>query len=305
MIKVLKNIISPFIGIFIILISVQLDAQAECNKDDINYYLEKGFTTEQVTALCSEKEVSINNNTEDIYKSFSDEYADEQDEEYVRKMRIERQVFFKSALGAQNIKLSRDLLIFNVYECAREGLAKPGSDYNKEGCATIKTTVKLSEVEVSEKEFKEKVFFGVRSILVKGNVKTEIIGGMEALDPYDAKVLKGKILARLKENEGEALVPIKQGLNFSYALETFKEIVAFHKQLANKTLGKNLGGKLEIPEFITKEDNNYIIENKEKKLKFSNDEDKSNDGSIVFDDMNESSPKESAGNNQIPDDVFN
>ena len=72
-----------------------------------------------------------------------------------------------------------------------------------------------------------------------------------------------------------------------------------------KTLGKNLGGKLEIPEFITKEDNNYIIENKEKKLKFSNDEDKSNDGSIVFDDMNESSSKESAGNNQIPDDVFN
>ena len=170
MIKVLKNIISPFIGIFIILISVQLDAQAECNKDDINYYLEKGFTTEQVTALCSEKEVSINNNTEEIYKSFSDEYADEQDEEYIRKMRIERQVFFKSALGAQNIKLARDLLIFDLYECARDGLAKPGSDFNKKGCAVVKTTVKLSEVEVSEKEFKEKVFFGVRSILVKGNV---------------------------------------------------------------------------------------------------------------------------------------
>ena len=30
---------------------------------------------------------------EDVYKSYSEEYADEEDEEYVRKMRIERQVF--------------------------------------------------------------------------------------------------------------------------------------------------------------------------------------------------------------------
>ena len=80
-------------------------AAAKCNKEDINYYLEKGFTTEQVTALCSEN-ISTSKKTEEIYRSFSDEYADEQDEEYIRKMRIERQVFFKSALGAQNIKLS-------------------------------------------------------------------------------------------------------------------------------------------------------------------------------------------------------
>ena len=36
---------------------------------------------------------------EDAYKSYSEEYADEEDEEYLRKMRIERQVFFKSSLG--------------------------------------------------------------------------------------------------------------------------------------------------------------------------------------------------------------
>ena len=308
MYKVLKKITSFFAGIIAIFISMHFNAQAECKKEDINYYLEKGFTTEQITALCSENEITIGNKTtEDIYQSFSDEYADEQDDQYLRKMRIERQVFFKSALGAQNVVLSRDLLIFNLYECAREGLAKPGSDFNKEGCAVVKTTVKLSEVEVSEKVFKEKVVFGVKSILVKGNVKTEIIGGMDGLDPYDAKVLNNKVLGRLRQHKGEALIPIKQGLNFQYALDTFKEIVAFHKQLANEALGKDLGGKLEIPEF-TKEDNNYITENKENKenkLKLSNDEDASDDGTIVFDDMNTSSSKESTSNNQIPDDVFN
>ena len=127
---------------------------------------------------------------------------------------------------------------------------------------------------------------------------------MDGLDPYDAKVLNSKVLARLRQHKGEALIPIKKGLNFRYALDTFKEIVAFHKQLANKTRGKDLGGKLEIPEF-TKEDNNYITENKEDKLKLSNDEDAGDDSTIVFDDMNTSSSKESTSNNQIPDDVFN
>ena len=45
-------------------------------------------------------------------------------------------------------------------------------------------------------------------------------------------------MGRLSKYKGQALVPIKQGLNFQYALDTFKEIVAFHKQLANKALGK-------------------------------------------------------------------
>ena len=71
------------------------NAIASCSKEDIDYYLKKGFSTEQVTALCSRDDFS--NVKEDVYKSYGDEYADEQDAEYLRKMRIERQVFFKSS----------------------------------------------------------------------------------------------------------------------------------------------------------------------------------------------------------------
>ena len=105
------------------------------------------------------------------------------------------------------------------------------SDYNKAGCAEVLTTIKLSEVEVIvEKEFKEKVFFGNRQILVQGNVTSKIVGGMDELKQYDADVLKKKILRRLSKNKGQVLIPLKKGLNFEYALETFKEIVAFHKK---------------------------------------------------------------------------
>ena len=77
--------------------------------------------------------------------------------------------------------------------------------------AEVLTTIKLSEVEVIEKEFKEKVFFGNRQILVQ-NVTSRIVGGMDELSQYDADVLKKKILRRLSKNKGQVLIPLKKGL---------------------------------------------------------------------------------------------
>ena len=299
----IKNKLTIFLSTALMLVAYGT-ALAKCNKEDINYYLEKGFTTEQVTSLCSEN-ISTSKKTEEIYRSFSDEYADEQDEDYIRKMRIERQVFFKSALGAQNIKLRRDHLIFDQYQCAKDGFAKPGSDRNFMGCAVVLTKIKLSEVEVDEKEHKEKVFFGTRSIRVKGNVITKITGGMEGLSEYDAKVLNDKVLARLAKNKGETYIPIKQGLNFSYALETFKEIVAFHKELATKKkIGTGLGGKLNVDDLNLEPQDDYIIEKEDKGFKWSNEADDSIDGALVFDDL-PSVDLDQGTSNEIPEDVFN
>ena len=67
----------------IFLFLINGNVSAECTKENIDYYLEKGFTTEQVTALCSRNlEFKEKSNT---YESFSDEYADEQDAEYVKR----------------------------------------------------------------------------------------------------------------------------------------------------------------------------------------------------------------------------
>ena len=296
-----KKFYNLAIGLLSLLTS--FNVHSACSKDDINYYLEKGFTTDQVTALCSDEIIS--SKKEETYRAFSDEYADEQDEEYVRKMRIERQVFFKSALGATNVKIRGDKLSFNTYECAKDGLAKPGADLNKKGCAVVLSIVNLSKVNVSEKEFKEKVFFGSRSILVTGDVVNKIIGGMEGLSDYDANVLKKKVMARMSKTEGSVLVPIKKGLNFDYALETFKEIVAFHKGLLDKKkLGQNLGGQLEVDDFDLSQDAEYIIEEKKSELNFSNEKDDSIDGTIVFDDMPLDESNTTNDNDEIPESVF-
>ena len=298
--KNLKKIITHTVGILFLLI-FNNNVYAKCNKEDINYYLEKGFTTEQVTALCSGEVATSQNPMNDIYKSFGEEYADEQDLEYLKKMRVERQVFLKSAIGAQKVRIKDTFLSYETEMCGRNSIKKSGSaeGSNIEGCATIRTEIDLANIEVSMKEKREKIFFGTKEILVKGSIKYRVVGGLTNLTPFEKKILKPMIVKKLKK--GETKIPIRSGLDFTYALENFIDIVDFHKGLVIRT-GKsnNLGGNLEIEDFDVK-DNNYIIEDTETKLNFSNEVDDTVDGNIVFDDLS-STQKES---DEIPEDVFN
>ena len=43
------------------------NVSAKCSKEDINYYLEKGFSPDQITSLCSD-EVTLSNKKEEAYK---------------------------------------------------------------------------------------------------------------------------------------------------------------------------------------------------------------------------------------------
>ena len=92
---------------------------ANCSKEDINYYLEKGFSHDQVTKLCSHQATPKNNNN---YMSFKDEYIDTQDAEYQKRMRIERQVFLKGSIAARNIRIRGNTLTYLEEICGRTGL---------------------------------------------------------------------------------------------------------------------------------------------------------------------------------------
>ena len=278
-------------------------ASAKCSKADIDYYLEKGFTTEQVTAMCSEEITPLVDLKDDVYKTFSDEYADEQDEEYLKKMRIERQVFLKSAIGAQKVKIKGTTLSYESEICGRNAIKLTGATdrANIEGCAAIVTLINLSNIEVSMKQRREKIFFGTKEIFVTGDVKYRIVGGLEHLSLFEKNILEPMLLKKLKN--GEAKIPIRKGLDFNYALENFTEIVDFHNEvLGKKFLGKNLGGKLDVDDLNLDQENNYIIEKEENKLRLSNDADEETiNGTLVFDDLN---AQDSGSVSEIPESVF-
>lgn len=297
-VKITKTVMN--IGLFYIFAG---SVNAKCSKEDVDYYLEKGFTTEQVAAMCSKEIISSIDLKNDVYKTFSDEYADEQDEEYVKKMRIERQVFLKSAIGAQKIKIKGTTLSYESEICGRNAIKLTGATdrANIEGCAAIVTLINLSNIEVSMKQRREKIFFGTKEIFVTGDVKHRIIGGLEHLSSFEKSILEPMLLKKLQN--GEARIPIRKGLDFNYALENFTEIVDFHNEvLGKKFLGKNLGGKLDVDDLNLDQENNYIIEKEENKLRLSNDADEETiNGTLVFDDLN---AQDSGSVSEIPESVF-
>ncbi len=300
--NLIKNILKIQISLTIFIMVITYDAHAKCSKKDIDYYLEKGFTTEQITGICSEEPLITNSSKRDeLYRSFNEEYADEQDEEYLKEMRIQRQVFLKSAIAAQQIKIKGTNLSFLSTLCGRNSLKKSGTSDKAtiEGCAEIRTTIDLANIEVSKKMKREKVIMGAKQILVKGKIEHKIVGGMTNLTTFEKNILEPLLIKKIRKNE--ARIPIKSGLDFTYALENFNDLVDFHKGLSLK-IGKNkdLGGNLEIEDFDVK-NNKYIIEDAEKKLKLSNEVDDTIDDNIVFDDLS-TTQKES---DEIPEDIFN
>lgn len=302
MIKTIEIKMKTILNIMLIYIFAN-SANAKCIKEDIDYYLEKGFTTEQISAMCTEDIIPTGEQKRDVYKTFSDEYADEQDKEYLKKMRIERQVFLKSAIGAQKVKIKGTTLSYESEICGRNSIKKSGASEgsNIEGCSIIITLINLSNIEVSMKQRREKIFFGTKEIFVTGDVKHKIIGGLNHLSSFDKSILEPMLLAKLKN--GEARIPVRNGLDFNYALENFIDIVDFHKDvLGNTYLGKNLGGKLDADDLILDKKSDYIIEKKENKLRLTNNIDEDNvNGTIVFDDLNS---QDSESVNEIPESVF-
>ena len=69
--------------ILLILAILSNSVFAECKKEDITYYLDKGFTHEQITKLCSD-ELSSKSANSSSYTSFKDEYIDKTDLEYLK-----------------------------------------------------------------------------------------------------------------------------------------------------------------------------------------------------------------------------
>ena len=271
---------------------------ANCSKEDINYYLEKGFSHDQVTKLCSSESKSKKNNN---YISFKDEYVDTQDAEYQKRMRIERQVFLKGSIAARYVKIRGSILSYLEEICGRNSIKKSGSadGANVEGCAMVKTSINLANIEVNPNAKRERVFFGDKQIHVKGEVDKKIVGGLENLDAFSKKLITPVLMQKISSKPDEARIPIKKGLDFNYALESFNDIVNYEKQRKSQVkFENNMGGSLKDDDLnMTKGDDFLIEEEKGFEIRFSNDE--SIDDDIIFEDI------EGNSSDEIPDEVFN
>ena len=209
-------------------------AWAECSRDDIQFYLDKGFTTEQVTLLCSKP----GGEEKKKYRAYTDEYVDRQDQEYQVRMRVEREAALRNAIEATDIRLERGYLYYVRPQCVSEGVEKDRA-FGLKSCPDIRYRIKLAGLEIDEKPYKKRFLFGQKMVRVIGEIKRQEMPGAfsDIPDEYWRNVLRKRL-----EKGNSTKIPLRDGVDFHFARGALKDMAEFETERARQLAGGQGGG---------------------------------------------------------------
>ena len=215
-------------AVFLLLFSAPL-AWAECSRDDIQFYLDKGFTTEQVTLLCSKPA----SERKKKYHAYTEEYVDRQDQEYQARMRVEREAALRNSIEAIDIRLERGYLYYVRPQCVSEGVEKDRA-FGLKSCPNIRYRIKLAGLKVDEKEHKKRFLFGQKMIRVTGQIRRQEMPGAFAdiPDEYWRNVLRKRL-----EKGNKTKIPLRDGVDFHFARGALKDMAEFETERARQLAG--------------------------------------------------------------------
>ena len=176
--------------------------QAECSRNDVEYFLKKGFSRDQVVAIC---EVAKPKQPGEPEAQDDGEY-DAYSKELEARMRIERKLqreeddvaLLKAAIAGEDIKVTSNWLDFKSPFCIAAG-NNPDVEARVKVCPLVLYRIYFKDLQVKDYERKYLVF-GTREIEVEGKIKRKLLHDfkgyppgmrMQLLDAYKANVRRG------------------------------------------------------------------------------------------------------------------
>lgn len=197
------------------------EAQAGCTRDDVQFYLDRGFTTEQVTQLCGTAKPAQPSGSK--YRAYTDEYVDREDESYQVRVRAEREVFLRSSIAAGGVALRGGNLFYTREICVAEG-NESEREVRRRACPQIRFRIRLADLEINPDPKRRRLLFGQNQIEVTGNIqRTELPGSFSEIpDLYWQDILRAKL-----EKGPTTRIPLRSGVDFQFAYDALRDMVAF------------------------------------------------------------------------------
>ena len=219
------------------LLCVAAQAQAECAREDVQFYLDKGFTQEQVTKLCAPAAAAPARPAAKRYRAYADEYVDREDTEYTARLRIEREVFLRNSIEATDIRVNDGHLHYTRENCVSEGVEKDRA-FGLKACPEVQFRIRLAELEIDAEEHKRRFLFGLPLIRVTGRIERRALpGGFDHIpNEYNRKLLRAKL-----ERGPTTKIPLRRGVDFHFARTALQDIVDFETRRAERR-AKEPGG---------------------------------------------------------------
>ncbi len=196
-----------------------------CSKSDIDYYLQRGFTNDQVVQLCAGPAVTQNTSqstTQNIAQSNAQvntqSQAQKQQSQQNNQVR-EDQSYLSAAIDAENISMTSQNMTLYPRECIDYGpsTGKASADLIETICVNTKLNINFTGMKIG-KATKGLLFVRDSSLNIKGNIQRELLG-MNELRRQD----KEAILEKLSTNPTEVFLRIRKGINPSSVGDRLKK----------------------------------------------------------------------------------
>ena len=193
-------------------------AQAECSRSDIDYYLDKGFTPEQVTTLCGEGK-SSSRDEGGRYRAHDDpgeRYA----REFKQQRRKEEEVnFMKASISAWDIDITPAKLEYTRKFCLVAGKT-PEVEGRTRVCPDVRYRIYFKDLEIGRYERKY-FFLGRREIEVTGKVKRKML---HDLREYPSDLRRELLLSYKHASRGDGTsVPVRRDVPIQRVTEILRK----------------------------------------------------------------------------------
>ena len=186
-------------------------ANAVCSRDDVNFYLDKGFSTDQIAAMCSESSVPVS----ETPKSESKSEVQKTEQQTPSTIVDDNALFLKRAIKAQKINLSSDSLQYTQKICIEYG-EEDLFGFTPKVCPDATYMISLKGLEVLDTG-KKYGFYGTPEVRVKSSViKRVIIGELKNKKREERELILEKF-----EKGFETAIPIRD----DFSLEQVKQVL--------------------------------------------------------------------------------
>ena len=192
----------------LVLMMVSGQASAACSRDDITFYLDKGFSTDQITALCSEASAPAGETPKSEQPS-----SQQQPDSAVAD---DNTLFLQRAIKGQEIKMSSDSLQYTLKKMCMEYGEEDLFGFTNKVCPDVTFTIALKGLEVLDTG-KKYGFYGTPEVKVKSSViKRVIIGELKNMKSEERELVLEKF-----EKGFETAIPIRD----DFSLDKVKQVL--------------------------------------------------------------------------------
>jgi len=157
------------------------NAYSGCSRDDIEFYLSKDFTPEQITEICKTSPASNS--------------ASGAEPLPVESPINDDQLLLKEAIDARNISITDEYISYTLKICVEYG-EEDDYGFAPKACPDIRYTISLSGLNATESS-KKLLFFGERGIDVKAVIRRKVMGGLDERTEGEKQVILKKRLFRI------------------------------------------------------------------------------------------------------------